>query len=454
MLDSLRSIIPSSQILSKKDDLTYYTKDFSYAPSVFPKAVVFAEKSNDVGIVLKWANANKIPVTVRGAGTGKSGGSIPLPNGIVLSMERMTTIKEIDTKNKMVVTEPGVILKDLQAKCLKEELWIPLDPSSLDKCTIGGMVTENAGGPRALKYGVTGDYVYGMQGFFGDGSPFKFGGKLYKDVAGYDLKRLLIGSEGTLGVLTEITLKCILPVKEEIGIWLTFETLEDGVSFVREIARSNVQPATAEFMQKECIEAVANHCNLHGDWGDENSHVFITLDGNNKSDLLEQAQKITANQANLSNVIIANDTETLEKLWKIRREISESLSGVSKHKVSEDITVPPHAISEFMSKLSDLDKGSLYSFIGYGHLGDGNIHVNILNTSQDEVNWEKDFPKLIDEVMTLCLSCGGTPTGEHGIGLTKKSYVTAFFQTHEIDLMKKIKKLFDPSNILNPNKIF
>jgi glycolate oxidase len=454
MINTLKELMKNTQILTSKDAMLAYTKDASYSTAVFPKAVVFAQKSSDVGLILEWANNNKVPVTVRGAGTGKSGGCIPDENGIVLSMERLNSVLEIDTNNKMVVTQPGVILNDLQEACLSENLWLPLDPSSQDKCTIGGMVIENAGGPRALKYGVTGDYVCGLEGYFGDGKPFKFGGKLYKDVAGYDLKKLLVGSEGTLGIITKITLKCIPPVKEELSMWITFNSLKEGVDFVRNKARSTIQPATAEFMQKECILAVENTLNIKIEHSDEKAHVLIMLDGADKTILEAQANEMISELSPQSKVIIATDKNEQDHLWLARREISEALTSISKHKVSEDVTLPPFKISEFMEKLSKLDSTSSYSFIGYGHLGDGNIHVNILNNHEDESTWEKAKVSLIDQVMNLGLSCGGTPTGEHGIGLTKKKYMSDYFSSHEIDVMRKIKAIFDPNGILNTDKIF
>ena len=235
---------------------------------------------------------------------------------------------------------------------------------------------------------------------------------------------------------------------------MTFSSIKEGVQFVQDNARSENQVAAAEFMQKECIKAVEKKKNIKIEHSEENAHVLIMLDGHDKESLINQANLIMSKLPKYSKVIIAKEAVLQAYLWGVRRDISESLSFISQDKVSEDITVPPDAISDFMERLSSLDKESKYSLLGYGHLGDGNIHVNILNMTEEKSRWEKDKIELLNKMMTYCLELGGTPSGEHGIGLTKKEALLDYFKEHEITLMKNIKSLFDPNHILNPDKVF
>jgi glycolate oxidase subunit GlcD len=391
---------------------------------------------------VKLANKYLMPLITRGTGTGKAGGAIPDKNGVVVSLERMNRILNIDPINRTITVEPGVILSDLQEAIGKEGLWYPVDPASADWCTIGGNVACNAGGPRALKYGVTGDYVLGLKGVYGDGTFFQLGGKLLKDVAGYDLKRLLIGSEGTLGIITSITLKLLPPPPPEQVIWCGFDCISDGIDFLIAVLSQNIQPTAAEFMPGVCLKAVESYQKTVFPFSHHAAHLLLVLDARYQLDysILPSCHRV--------------QFDNPEALWAIRRDISESLTHVSISKCSEDITVPVSQLPALMRGLQRLTDQSDYVCLGYGHLGDGNVHVNVLNTDQPIEKWQIDQPYLVERIIKLGISLGGTLSGEHGIGLTKKPYMPLYFSERDITIMKGIKAQFDPNHILNPSKVF
>lgn len=449
MITSLKKQLLPHQVLTEYAELLNYAKDYSNNPVTLPLAVVLVESKADITTVMHWANKNNVPVTVRGAGTGKSGGGIPLQNGIVLSVEKLNKILEVDRENDMVIVEPGVILSNLKTCLSKYGLFVPLDPSSADRCTVGGMVAENAGGSMAIKYGVTQNYVLGLSGVLGNGQKFQFGGKLVKDVAGYNVKQLLVGSEGTLAVISTIYLKCIPKPPEICSLWIPFNNFNDAMNCIDYAKKYN--PCSAEFMQNDCIKAVQNYFDLGKDLPDANTHVLLRFDGHCRDYLESVVQQI---KQMFSNAVVADTAEKEALFWDVRYHISEALSGISRSKVSEDITVPPSEIKTFLGFLDQLNQREVYSCIGYGHLGDGNIHVNILNINQEPEQWRKDYPQIISEVMKVCIEVGGTPSGEHGIGLSKKQFMKDFFSEPELELMKSIKTVFDPNHILNPDKIF
>ena len=437
---ALKENFSESQLLF--DSPKEYHSDYSQCQSRKPDCVVKVNSAAEIQTLLALANDHNIPVTTRGAGTGKSGGAIPDENSIVISMANMNRILDIDTVNRTITAEPGVVLSDLQDAVLKKGLWYPVDPASFQTCTIGGNVACNAGGPRALKYGVTGDYVLGLQGIYGSGTPFQFGGKLRKDVAGYDMKRLLIGSEGTLGIITTITLKLLPLPKKETLLWFSFNSIEEGLNYLLSVLKESIQPSAVEFMPRLCIKAVESYHKKTYPFSDASSHLLVAFDSGEVPNM------------SVKPTMIATIKEDQEMLWKIRRDISPALSAISHAKFSEDITVPVSKVPELMRGLQRLSDHSNYICLGYGHLGDGNVHVNVLNTDKNNTKWEKDKPELAKKIIKLGLSLGGTLSGEHGIGLTKKAYMPLYFTSTDIDIMKAIKKGCDPNTILNPSKLF
>jgi glycolate oxidase len=438
---------------SKHED---YTKDYSSSKPVEPIIIVEAETQEDVQMTLKIANKYNIPVTPRGTGTGKSGGSIPIKEGIVLGLKSMNKILEIDTDNNVVVVEPGVITYDLQKTIEAYNLYFPPDPSSLKICTIGGNVNENAGGPRALKYGVTGDYVIGLEGVWGDASIFKYGGKLYKNVAGYNLIDMIVGSEGTLAVVTKIFLRCIPLPKFKKDIWVSFSDVSTATKTLLDIQKKHIQPVLAELMDRTCIKAVERFANINVPYSDAGAHMLFQVDGNRKETVIEDTtllESLCKKNGALYTHVSHQSKEDLP-IWQVRRNISEALTAFSKHKDSVDITVPPSKIAEFMQFLEDSNDGKEYVILGYGHLGDGNIHVNVLNINLQKEEWEKKYPIIEESIIKKTLQLGGTITGEHGVGLSKKKYMNWMFTDSDIQKMKALKKIFDPNLILNPGKIF
>lgn len=451
----LEAALPEGRVvLFSGDDHVEYTKDYSSAAPVAPSLIVEAETQSEVEIVLKIANEFQVPVTPRGTGTGKSGGSVPLLGGIVLGLKSMNQILEIDTANKMVVVEPGVITKDLQDELEKVGLYYPPDPSSYKICTIGGNVIENAGGPKALKYGVTSEYVVGLKGVWANGEPFSYGGKLYKNVAGYNFNQLLVGSEGTLGIITEITLRVRLLPKYQTDILAAFNTVEDASKALLAIQNARIQPVLAELMDKTCVKAVETFLGSSIPNSEAGAHVIFQVDGNNSKATDAEATVLAelCRSQHAVDVVLATTEEEKESIWSVRRNVSEALTAFSEHKESVDIAVPPSKIGEYLEHIASLNTSEKQCVLGYGHLGDGNIHVNILNLNHTEEVWQSLFPEIERSVFQKAVDLGGTITGEHGIGLSKKPYLDLMFSDQDKALMRAVKKVFDPNGILNSDK--
>lgn len=433
------------------DNLRSYCTDKSYLKGIIPSVVIKAISTSDIQEVLNFANIHKIPVTVRGAGSGKSGGAIPEFKGIVLSLEKMNKILDVDLNNLCIVVEPGVVLDDIKEAVSVHNLFYPVETSSSDWCTIGGNVAENAGGANSLKYGVTADYVLALEGFFADGTFFKLGRKCHKDVAGYNLKNLLIGSEGTLAIITKITLKLIPKPTYTASFWCKFDSLKKAVQFLSKSRLSGINFSAAEFMESTCLEAAENYLQKSFEFLSGNA-VLLSYD----SDTKESINYVTGFLEKLVNSYQFNAKlfkGPVDSFWEVRRAISESLAFQYKHKFSEDITIPISAIPDYFDYIKSIQTESV-KLVGYGHLGDGNIHTNLLNLNLQETIWHEEKERLIDKVMSYCVSVGGTLTGEHGIGLTKKKYMNLYFSEFEISLMQQIKKQVDPNLILNPSKMF
>ena len=427
--------------------LSDYSVDKSYLEPVLPSLVIIPECEADIEYVLAYANANNQPITVRGGGSGKSGGAIPEINGIVISFEKMTAISTVDIANRCVVVQPGAILDDIKEAVVKEGLWYPVDPSSSDWCTIGGNVAENAGGANALKYGVTGDYILAVSGFFGNGKPFSLGRKCHKDVAGYDIKSLLIGNEGTLGIITSITLKLIPKPRFSQSFWCSFDTMEIACNCLQTVMASSYHLSAAEFIQLSCLDAVELYLNKKIQLKapallcryDSDSQIGI-------DDFFTFLQSVCHD--------LNGNCETGDEAlyWEVRRSISEALGHYYKYKYSEDITVPLAHVPLFLNHVKSFELPGT-CIVCYGHLGDGNIHTNILNKSLSEEAWDAAKNTMIEQIMRYAIDLGGTLTGEHGIGLTKKAYMSSYFSKDELAILKGIKQLFDPNNILNPSKL-
>ncbi len=446
-------------ISTSPEDLACYGFDASGLEGT-AAAVVWPEDLQDVIETVNYARANRIPLVPRGAGTGMTGGTIPgmgpgnspHKDALVMSFEKMNRILEIDRDTMQVVVEPGVINGALQRELARFNLFYPPDPASMNICTIGGNVAENAGGPRALKYGVTRDYVMGLEAVLPDGSVIHTGVRTSKGVVGYDLTRLLVGSEGTLAVVTRIRLR-VLPVPEDVVTLLVlFRDLEQSGHAVSAIMTSGITPRTLEFMDREAIRAVENYKPV-GLPADVEAMLLIELDGDPVV-IKKEAEKISylcSQQA--GEIIMAEDEAAQEKIWESRRALSPALYHIMPTKINEDIVVPRTMIPQMLRKLKALSAESGIRIINFGHAGDGNIHVNIMADRNNKPEYEK-AAALVKEVFRATLDLGGTISGEHGVGLTKMDYIGMEIKPAELELMKRIKQAFDPLNILNPGKIF
>jgi glycolate oxidase len=454
-VNQLKTTLPDGRVvLFNQHEHIAYTQDYSSATPENPGAIVFPNDITDITQTLSVANQNFTPVTIRGAGTGKSGGSIPNPEGIVLAMERWNSILEIDEENHMAVVEPGVLTKTLQDAVKEKGLFYPPDPSSLEICTLGGNVAENAGGPSAFKYGVTGDYVLGLEGVWGNGQAFSLGGKRLKDVAGYDLKSLLVGSEGTLAVITKITLK-LIPYPHYIkDLLLTFNTVQEASRCLRQIINSKVQPVAAEIMDRTCIDAVREYSKDSDSIPDSGAYLLLQCDGFTLEsvDTQMKVMKVCAKEYNAQHIMAPQTGKETDSIWALRRNISESLKALSTHKESHDIAVPPNMIPNYFDYIDSLNTRDSIKILAYGHLGDGNLHVNVLNLGLNAEEWFDEKLDLEYELLKKAVEMGGSITGEHGIGKSKKNYMDLMFSATDKLHFKLIKNLFDPNNILNPGK--
>lgn len=414
--------------------------------------MMWPETTEHVAQIMKYAQENGISVVPRGAGTGMSGGAVPLKGSVVLSMEKMNRILELEKGNLTVLVEPGIINGRLQREVEDHGLFYPPDPASMNFCTIGGNVAENAGGPRALKYGVTKDYVMEIEAVLPGGDIINVGVKTYKGVVGYDLVRLLVGSEGTLAVATKIRLK-LLPLPEDVlALLCLFTDLEASGKAVSQIISSRIIPRTLEFMDREAIKAVEKFQPL-GLPDDVEALLLIEVDGHTET-IKKEAGKVADICMKLgADVRMAEDDAARNRLWECRRKVSPALYHISPRKMGEDIVVPRNRIPQMLTSLRRLSEDTGIKIVNFGHAGDGNIHVNLMIDRSNEEEYRK-ADAIVREIFKLTLGLGGTISGEHGVGITKAPYIGMEIKKRELDLMKGIKNLFDPKGILNPGKIF
>jgi len=449
-MDKLSELLPGKTSTDPEDILCYgFDASGLEAP---PTAVVWPRDVSDVIKVMKYAYASGTAVIPRGAGTGMTGGAVPSQGAIILSMEKMNRIIEVDEENLTTLVEPGVLNGKLQRELQRHKLFYPPDPASMNFCTIGGNVAENAGGARAVKYGVTKDYVIGLEAVLPDGRLIKTGVKTAKGVVGYDVTGLLVGSEGTLAVITKIRLK-VLPLPQEvITLMVLFKDPDQSGAAVTQIISEGIIPRTLEFLDRETLKAVESYKPI-GLPDDIDAMLLIELDGA-PSVITRDAEKISEICGRLAGeVIMAENEAAREKLWEARRAVSPALFRISPTKINEDIVVPRSRLPEMLRILRGLSEKTGIRIVNFGHAGDGNIHVNLMVDRNNKDEYEK-AGKLVEDIFSATLELGGTISGEHGVGLTKKDYIAMEIRPDELELMKKIKAVFDPKNILNPGKIF
>ena len=412
------------------------TEDFSFAP----EAVVKPQNSKQVSDILKLANENIIPVTPRGGGTGLSGGALPVHGGIVLSMEKFNKIIEIDEKNFQAIVEPGVITQVFQEEVEKRGLFYPPDPASRGSSFLGGNLAECSGGPRAVKYGVTKDYVLGLEAVLPTGEIINAGGKVLKNVSGYNLTQLIIGSEGTLGIITKIIFRLIPLPKLKKVILIAFNSFEDATDAVAKIFQKGITPSAIEFMEKAAVKASEEKQNKKFPNGEAEAQLFIEVDGN-YTELLDKDIELIAgvvSEYNPLDILLADEPQKVEDVWDLRRGIGEAVKAISAYK-EEDTVVPRANMTKLVKGVKEISAKYGITTICYGHSGDGNIHVNILKDKLDDKTWEAVLDKAIKEIFELTVSLGGTISGEHGIGYSQKSYLPIALSKNELAVMKNIK---------------
>ncbi len=448
----LRSLVGRDSVRESSEDLvlaSYDGTEFSELPGV----VVRPRSTEEVSKTLQFASKHGIPVTPRGASSGLSGGSVPVAGSIALDMERMNEIISISKENASAVAQPGILVADLQRELEKHGLFYPPDPSSASFSTLGGNVAECAGGLRALKYGVTRDYILALEAVLADGTVIHTGSAAHKTVAGYDLTRLLVGSEGTLAVITEITVR-LLPLPKEIALVAAyFDTPDSGARAAVRILAEGFFPRAVEFMDETSVKSVlsAGEADIPEGTG---SCLLVETDGPEGS-AEKEAMEIAEFLRGLSplDVRMATGVKERDRLWNIRRQISPAMHNISGTKISEDVCVPRSRIVELLARLGSISRDRGVRIASYGHIGDGNLHVNILDENR-LANPREKLSGVISDVFDAALELGGTISGEHGIGLAKRNHLDHEIGDVELTLMKKIKQVFDPAGILNPGKIF
>ncbi len=457
ILENLKEIVGSSFVftdeVTRKDYGHDETEDYNFPPHV----VVKPANTLEISEIMKLANANKIVVVPIGGRTGLSGGSLAIHGGIGLSMERLNKILSIDEQNLQVITEPAVITQVLKEAVLEKGLFYPVDPSSMGSCFIGGNIAENSGGARAVKYGVTKDYVLNLEVVLPNGEIIWTGANTLKNSTGYNLTQLMVGSEGTLGIVTKIVLKLWPKNNHNVLMLVPFYKSEQACEAVSAIFRAGIVPSALEFMERDALDWTMKFIDGVSVPIKENiqAHLLIEVDGNYPDILFQEAEKImnVVEAFEIDEVLFADTEEQKNALWKMRRAVGEAVKSNSIYK-EEDTVVPRYELPKLLKGVKEI--GNKYGFqsVCYGHAGDGNLHINIVKGEMTDENWKTEVPKGITEIFELTVALKGTLSGEHGIGYVQKNYMPIAFSAMELQLMKGIKKVFDPNNILNPGKIF
>ena len=457
MIEQLSGIVGEQYVLFDNNAFEKYGRDETEDLVFYPEVVVIPETPQEIASILKLCNKLNVPVTPRGAGTGLSGGALPVNKGVLLSMERFNSIIEIDERNLQATIEPGVITQVFQEAVQEKGLFYPPDPASKGSCFIGGNLAENSGGPKAVKYGVTSDYVLNLEVVLPTGEIIWTGANVLKNSTGYNLTQLMIGSEGTLGIITKAVFRLIPHPKYDLLMLVPFYSAEEACAAVSAIFRAGVTPSGMEFMERDALIWGSEYI------GDESlqipedvqAHLLIEVDGNNKEVLYSDCETIhkVLEDFNCDEILFAEDTVQKDKLWKIRRIVGEAVKAKSIYK-EEDTVVPRAELPELLRGVKAIGDEYGFKSVCYGHAGDGNLHINIIKGNMSDDDWEFKLSAGIRKIFEICISLKGTISGEHGIGYVQKNYMDIPFSDTELRLQKDIKRLFDPKGILNPGKIF
>jgi len=450
-----KEIIGAEYVFTDNQSILNYshdeTEDLSYPPEVVLKPLT----SEEIAKILKYCNSKNIPVTPCGARTGLSGGSLPVFGGIALSVERLNSILEIDERNLQATVQPGVINQVFRDAVALKGLFYPPDPSSKGSCSLGGNLAENAGGPKAVKYGVTKDYVLNLEVVLPTGEIIWTGANVLKNATGYDLTSLMIGSEGTLGIITTIVFRLIpLPTKD-ITMLVPFNSVEKACEAVSAVFRACIIPSALEFIERDAIDWTLNYTDLKLQITDDvKAHLLVEVDGNDLDILHKDCERIfeVMEMFECGEILLADSESQKNQIWKLRRSIAEAVKSNSIYK-EEDTVVPRAELAKLLKGVKAIGKDYGFQSVCYGHAGDGNLHINIIKGEMSDKDWNTKLTLGIREIFELTKSLGGTLSGEHGIGLVQKDYMDIVFSEKALDLQKGIKNLFDPNGILNPGKI-
>ena len=455
--EKLVSIVGAEYVSVDQEQLINYghdeTEDFSFPPEILVKPA----DAKEISSILKLANIEQLPVTPIGARTGLSGGALSIHGGIGLSLERLNRILKIDEKNLQATVEPAVITQVFHDACKEQGLFYPPDPSSWGSCFIGGNLAYNAGGPKAVKYGVTKDYVLNLEVVLPNGDIIWTGANVLKNSTGYNLTQLMVGSEGTLGIITKAVFRLIPYPKHILTLLVPFDAPESACEAVSAVFRAGLTPCAMEFMEREALDWTIPYINDFNITVEATvqAHLLIEVDGNELEVLYKECEQIseimTAHGS--GEVLFADDAAQKDALWKLRRRVGEAVKSHSIYK-EEDTVVPRYEMPKLLAGVKEI--GARYGFksVCYGHVGDGNLHVNIVKDEMSDDDWNNKLTAGIREIFQLTKSLGGTISGEHGIGYVQKGYLDIVFSEAEIAIQKGIKNVFDPNGILNPGKVF
>ncbi|MBL7965217.1 MAG: FAD-binding protein [Flavobacteriales bacterium] len=455
-LDRLRQALLPDGLLVDQEDRAHYghdeTEDLSFPPDV----VVRPRTTEEVAAVMRICHEEGLPVTPIGGRTGLSGGALSVQGGVGLALDRMDRIVDIDERNLQVTVEPGVITQVLQDAVAAKGLYYPPDPSSRGSCTIGGNLAENAGGPRAVKYGVTRDWVLNLEVVLPDGTVLWTGANTLKNATGYDLTRLIVGSEGTLAVITKAVLRLVPMPRESRLMLVPFTSPYKACEAVSAVFRAGVTPSAMEFMERDAIDWTLRfteglNIQVPEDLG---AYLLIEVDGNHADELMRDCETIlgVVEAHGGGEVLFAETSAEKEALWKLRRSVPVSVKAHSIYK-EEDTVVPRYELPRLLEGVKEIGRRRGFQSVCYGHAGDGNLHVNIIKGELSDAFWENELPAAIREIFQLTVSLGGTLSGEHGIGLVQRPYMDIAFNTAQLALMRSIKQVFDAKGLLNPGKV-
>ena len=448
--------IGEDYVFLDKNSLNDYSHDETEDLKFLPQIVLKPCNTDQVSKIMIYCNKRNIVVTPCGARTGLSGGSLPIYAGVALSLENFNKILQLDEKNLQATVEPGVINQIFRDYVEQKNLFYPPDPASKGSSFLGGNLAENSGGPKALKYGVTKDYVLNLEVVLPTGEIIWTGANVLKNSTGYDLTSLMIGSEGTLGIITKIVFKLIpLPTKD-ITMLVPFKSAENACEAVSAIFMNGITPSALEFIERDAIDWTLKYSDIKMDIKEDiQAHLLIEVDGNDLDDLFNDCEKISnvLYDFECGEILLAESKEQKDRLWRLRRMVGEAVKSNSIYK-EEDTVVPRAELAKLLTGVKKIGKDFGFKSVCYGHAGDGNLHINIIKGDMSDQKWDIDLKDAIREIFILTKNLGGTISGEHGIGFVQKDYIDIVFSKKEIEIQKGIKNLFDPNNILNPGKIF